>query len=194
MGTPSVFAQVECILAHNWKPSRVSQVPETFEVGQGIEPPSKMQSQCLECYDIVLEQWPSQDGHYPVAAYQAAFGVSLALQAATLTWFAVPWLRSFYLRPSTRVLMTSWGSSLLQPRELSLRPLKVWNGKTNAVAGQRMLAGIPAFPNFSEREPINSDWSSDVRFGAHFRLKSDVTAIPKSARKTHGSSTEGPVR
>jgi hypothetical protein len=52
---------------------------------------------------LVVEQWPSQDGHYPVAAYQAAFGLSLALQAATLTWFAVPWLRSFvrhlYLSP-----------------------------------------------------------------------------------------------
>ncbi len=51
---------------------------------------------------LVVEQWPSQDGHYPVAAYQAALGLSLALQAATLTWFAVPWLRSFvrqlYLR------------------------------------------------------------------------------------------------
>ena len=43
----------------------------------------------------MVEQWPSQDGHYPVAAYQAAFGLSLALQAAALIWFAVPWLRSF---------------------------------------------------------------------------------------------------
>lgn len=43
---------------------------------------------------LVVEQWPSQDGHYPVAAYQAAFGLSLALQAATLTWFAVPWFSS----------------------------------------------------------------------------------------------------
>jgi MFS family permease len=44
---------------------------------------------------LVVEQWPSQDGHYPVAAYQAAFGLSLALQATALLWFAVPWLRSF---------------------------------------------------------------------------------------------------
>jgi hypothetical protein len=36
-----------------------------------------------------------QDGHYPVAAYQAAFGFSLALQAAALVWFAIPWLRTF---------------------------------------------------------------------------------------------------
>jgi hypothetical protein len=43
---------------------------------------------------VVVEQWPSQDGHYPVAAYQAAFGLCLALQAATLVWFAIPWLRT----------------------------------------------------------------------------------------------------
>ena len=47
---------------------------------------------------LVVEQWPSLGGHYPVAAYQAAFGLSLALQAATLTWFAVPWLRSLVIR------------------------------------------------------------------------------------------------
>jgi sugar phosphate permease len=44
---------------------------------------------------LVVERWPSQDGHYPVAAYQAAFGLCLALQAATLVWFAIPWLRTF---------------------------------------------------------------------------------------------------
>jgi len=44
---------------------------------------------------LVVGQWPSQDGHYPVAAYQAAFGLCLALQAAALVWFAVPWIRRF---------------------------------------------------------------------------------------------------
>jgi MFS family permease len=42
---------------------------------------------------LIVGHWVPQDGHYPVAAYQAAFGVSLALQAAALAWFAVPWLR-----------------------------------------------------------------------------------------------------
>ena len=41
---------------------------------------------------LIVSHWAPQDGHYPVAAYQAAFGVSLALQAAALAWFAVPWL------------------------------------------------------------------------------------------------------
>jgi len=31
------------------------------------------------------------------------------------------------------------------------------------------------------REPINSEWSTDVRFGEHSGLKSDITALPKSA-------------
>jgi MFS family permease len=44
---------------------------------------------------LVVGQWPSQDGHYPVAAYQAAFGLSLALQAAALVWFAMPRIRTF---------------------------------------------------------------------------------------------------
>jgi hypothetical protein len=37
------------------------------------------------------------------------------------------------------------------------------------------------------REPINSEWWADVRFGAHVGLKSDITALPKSAnsRLTH---------
>jgi MFS family permease len=44
---------------------------------------------------LIVNQWVPQDGHYPVDAYQAAFGLSLALQAVALAWFAVPWLRSF---------------------------------------------------------------------------------------------------
>jgi MFS family permease len=44
---------------------------------------------------LVVGQWAPQEGHYPVAAYQAAFGLSLALQVAALVWFAIPWFRTF---------------------------------------------------------------------------------------------------
>jgi hypothetical protein len=44
---------------------------------------------------LIVNQWVPHDGRYPVDAYQAAFGLSLALQAVALAWFAVPWLRSF---------------------------------------------------------------------------------------------------
>ncbi|WP_315773479.1 MULTISPECIES: MFS transporter [unclassified Bradyrhizobium] len=39
---------------------------------------------------VLLAQWPQSNGHYPVIAYQVAFGVNLALQAAALIWFAAP--------------------------------------------------------------------------------------------------------
>jgi ParB/RepB/Spo0J family partition protein len=43
---------------------------------------------------FIVGQWPSQDGHYPIAAYHAAFGFSLVFQAAALLWFATPWIRT----------------------------------------------------------------------------------------------------
>ncbi|OSI68533.1 arabinose ABC transporter permease [Bradyrhizobium canariense] len=42
---------------------------------------------------LILDQWPLQDGHYPLVAYQAAFGANVLMQLAALAWFAVPWLR-----------------------------------------------------------------------------------------------------
>src|SRR6185437_1914697 len=44
---------------------------------------------------LIVGHWTTQDGHYPVVAYQTAFGLSIVLQAVALIWFAVPWLRSF---------------------------------------------------------------------------------------------------
>jgi predicted MFS family arabinose efflux permease len=66
---------------------------------------------------LIVGYWAPQDGHYPVTAYQAAFGVSLALQAAALSWFAVPWLRSFvrYLRLSFAPPAGSDGQLALVP-------------------------------------------------------------------------------
>jgi MFS family permease len=35
----------------------------------------------------VISLWPAQDGQYPLAAYRAAFGTSLAFQLAAVAWF-----------------------------------------------------------------------------------------------------------
>ncbi|OKO92435.1 arabinose ABC transporter permease [Bradyrhizobium sp. NAS80.1] len=45
---------------------------------------------------LVLEQWPSEDGHRSVQAYQVAFGLNVALQIAAFVWFALPWRRSIW--------------------------------------------------------------------------------------------------
>ncbi|SFH66355.1 MFS transporter [Bradyrhizobium sp. Gha] len=52
---------------------------------------------------LVLEQWSANDGHRPVQAYQVAFGLNIALQIATLVWFALPWCQS----------IASWMRSIL---------------------------------------------------------------------------------
>jgi type IV secretory pathway TrbF-like protein len=43
---------------------------------------------------VVVALWPGQDGHYPATAYQVAFGLILALQAAALAWFAFSHVRT----------------------------------------------------------------------------------------------------
>lgn len=60
---------------------------------------------------LILEQWSANDGHRPVQAYQVAFSLNVALQIATLVWFARPWRRS----------IASWTSSirLFRPAEVS---------------------------------------------------------------------------
>jgi MFS family permease len=40
---------------------------------------------------MVVQLWPPIDGHYPVMAYQTAFGINLSLQIAAGVWFALPW-------------------------------------------------------------------------------------------------------
>ena len=42
---------------------------------------------------VIVGHWSTEGGHYPVVAYQTAFGLSIAVQAIALIWFAVPWLR-----------------------------------------------------------------------------------------------------
>ena len=42
---------------------------------------------------LILGRWSTGGGHFPVVAYQTAFGLSIILQAIALIWFALPWLR-----------------------------------------------------------------------------------------------------
>jgi type IV secretory pathway TrbF-like protein len=39
---------------------------------------------------VVIEQWARDDGHYPLAAYQCALSISVALQVASLAWYIRP--------------------------------------------------------------------------------------------------------
>jgi hypothetical protein len=76
---------------------------------------------------FVVGQWPSQEGHYPVVAYQVAFGLTLALQAAALVWFAMPWIRTF-----------GWNASGESPGK-ARRIWRLFNGWTHPRGGWRGL-------------------------------------------------------
>ncbi|RTE91016.1 MULTISPECIES: MFS transporter [Bradyrhizobium] len=60
---------------------------------------------------LILEQWPTNEGHRTVQAYQVAFGLNVALQIAALVWYALPWGRS----------IASWMNSVLflKPADVS---------------------------------------------------------------------------
>src|SRR6266404_753466 len=64
---------------------------------------------------VVVALWPSQDGHYPAIAYQVAFGLILALQAAALAWFAFSRVRA---RPL--ILVSAFRHQALQRAQIAL--------------------------------------------------------------------------
>ena len=89
---------------------------------------------------LIVGQWSSQDGHYPVVAYQLAFGLSVAFQAAALLWFAVPWLRTLseqlyasLARPFGEARQPSGNLSWFRSRELFLRRARRRNGELTGV-------------------------------------------------------------
>ena len=89
---------------------------------------------------LVVEQWSSQDGHYPVVAYQMAFGLSAAFQAAALLWFALPWLRRLIrhlfhrLRGRQQSAKAKLNLSRCRSRDLSSRRARPRNGELTGCA------------------------------------------------------------
>jgi len=49
---------------------------------------------------IVIQYWPTTNGHYPVIAYQTAFAINVVLQAVALIWFVWPSARLIAKRRS----------------------------------------------------------------------------------------------
>jgi MFS family permease len=69
---------------------------------------------------LIVEQWPSQNGHYPAVAYQTAFSVSAALQVLALVWFVWPWILSLGWRvigACSEEPAIDWNEVLIQPAD-----------------------------------------------------------------------------
>jgi MFS family permease len=50
---------------------------------------------------LVVDLWPAEEGRHPAIAYQAAFGIVLALQAIAFLWFVRPTRHAVHVRPLT---------------------------------------------------------------------------------------------
>jgi MFS family permease len=70
---------------------------------------------------LVLEQWPQADGHYPATAYQAAFGICVAVQLVALIWFVAPRLRG-EVDPLTSSSRREFHGNLVRAGTVKLTP------------------------------------------------------------------------
>jgi type IV secretory pathway TrbF-like protein/sugar phosphate permease len=86
---------------------------------------------------VVVAQWPGQDGHYPAIAYQVAFGLIFALQAAALAWFALYRVRTRPLILVSAFLYRAVGRApiALGSATSSLHPVTGWD-RLNSVQRQ----------------------------------------------------------
>src|SRR5258706_14071571 len=75
------------------------------------------------------------------------------------------------------------GKNFVLPQAISLCFAVADGTKRRASSPRKGEAGEPG------REPANSKRSTDVCFGAHSGLKSDVTALPKCANRRHLGAT-----
>jgi MFS family permease len=105
---------------------------------------------------LIIQQWPTDGGHYPVEAHKSAMGVVLAFQCLGLGWFCLPARR----RPRTQAWVDPRASSLHvhvpATRAPSLagsagsRHVLVWNGtaaRPPRDAETLNLKGLPRSPS-----------------------------------------------
>jgi hypothetical protein len=52
---------------------------------------------------VVVDQWPGRGGRHPAEAYQAAFGINLAIQALAFAWFVVAGVRATEAGPMHQI-------------------------------------------------------------------------------------------
>ena len=86
---------------------------------------------------LVVQQWPSVDGRYPAAAYQAALAASLALQAAAVLWFLRPQRRAARKCPAkTPAASVLCDVGAIGPPTAFHKAAEVWDDRLGCAAVQ----------------------------------------------------------
>jgi type IV secretory pathway TrbF-like protein/sugar phosphate permease len=86
---------------------------------------------------MIVQQWKTENGHYPAAAYQTAFTVNLALQIVALLWFEMPRLQQFVSRfaSATNGKPVSVSPPPLMPHAAAA---SVWIGRVDSARAERL--------------------------------------------------------
>jgi len=87
---------------------------------------------------LIIGQWTSQAGHYPMIAYQVAFGLILAIQMVALAWFVLPRVRALGL-----AFFRALGSNSLRVRA-SHEPITCYQRAARAWAEQITAVRVQA--------------------------------------------------
>jgi MFS family permease len=87
---------------------------------------------------LILQQWASDDGHYPASAYQIAFGVNVALQVMALIWFELPRVRRFWIGilPISHPNAFDPAGGAVQSRTPHRRAARIWARRVDSAFAQ----------------------------------------------------------
>lgn len=91
---------------------------------------------------VVVDLWPAEEGRHPAIAYQAAFGMVLALQAIAFLWFVRPAQRAVHARHLTAHPIHTLAATLGVPAAKAVSYLKAredWRSR-QSIARRQALA------------------------------------------------------
>jgi MFS family permease len=113
---------------------------------------------------LVVQQWPTENGHHPPEAYQTALGLNLVLQAAAFLWFIRPERKSAlgYL-PAHPIHSFAGGLGLAPAAALSYaRARHAWSSRLARADAQQRAWRSAAFASFAVLALLASSLGSTI--------------------------------
>jgi type IV secretory pathway TrbF-like protein/sugar phosphate permease len=85
---------------------------------------------------LIVQQWKTENGHYPAVAYQTAFTVNLVFQIVALLWFEMPRLQRFFLRFASAT-DSKFGTASRPPVMPHAAAASIWIGRVDSARAER---------------------------------------------------------
>jgi hypothetical protein len=98
---------------------------------------------------VVVDQWPGRGGRHPAEAYQAAFGINLAIQALAFAWFVVAGVRATEAGPPQRSPYRQAHMAWLTELSAARTQVANWRGVVIASMALSVVLTTLALPGFA---------------------------------------------